>query len=203
LSREVRCPACSQIGKAYVARKGDAIVGVQVYHGGKTLHRVSKSTHPAWVGRVLKELLKTEEERREAGIVTVEDAAKLLEEHREMLQSELRRALGISSAKASRLAEALERRGLIKREPVSLGGRGGATFKLIWVGRPAKTEARAEALEAVDELIDIPCFTCQLIEACSPGANPSPASCSELTQWLLREVAHRSPHGLLNHGGEA
>jgi hypothetical protein len=107
-----------------------------------------------------------------------ERAIKVVKEAGEVLQCDLWKALNVSSREGSRIALRLERKGLVKREPVIYNKR--ATFKLVWVGGEA---------EVGIEVDDCPCFSCSSIERCAPGQALSPGSCSALTRWLLQEAA--------------
>lgn len=107
-----------------------------------------------------------------------ERAIRVVKEAGEILQCDLWKALNVSSREGSRIALRLERKGLVRREPVIHNKR--ATYKLVWVGK--ETEVSVE----VD---DCPCFSCNSIERCAPGQALSPGSCPALSKWLMQEAA--------------
>lgn len=93
-----------------------------------------------------------------------------------ILQSDLWRALNVSSREGSRIALTLEKRGLIIREPVYRGRT--KTFKLIAVSSDIKI-----SLDAID---DCPCFSCVNLSRCGSRQPISPEKCEDLTRWLLK-----------------
>ena len=99
-----------------------------------------------------------------------------------ILQSDLWRLLGIDSREGSRIALKLVKKGLIERESVVHNGR--KTYRLI-VKRAVLPKID------VDDVMDIPCFTCPMYNRCGGGSLLSPASCKLLTEWLLNEVRRR------------
>jgi hypothetical protein len=93
-----------------------------------------------------------------------------------ILQSDLWKALKVSSREGSRIALTLERKGLIVREPIYKGR--SKTFKLVAVSSDIKI-----SLDAID---DCPCFSCANLLRCGGGQPISPEKCEDLTRWLLK-----------------
>jgi DNA-binding Lrp family transcriptional regulator len=93
-----------------------------------------------------------------------------------ILQSDLWKALNVSSREGSRIALTLEKKGLIIREPVYKDR--SKTFKLIAVSSVIKI-----SLDAID---DCPCFSCANLLRCGSGQPLSPEKCEDLTRWLLK-----------------
>jgi len=93
-----------------------------------------------------------------------------------VLQSDLWRALNVSSREGSRIALTLERRGLIVREPVYRGR--SKTFKLVAVSSNIRM--------SLDAIGDCPCFSCANLSRCGSGQLISPEKCEDLTRWLLK-----------------
>ena len=179
MSRDVICPRCGQHGKAYVLRRGERLLGVQVWHGGNVVHAFWRSFKPnrAFVDEALGRLLGRP--NPEAGRATLEDAVRLLEERREMLQSEFWRALGVDSRRGSNMVRRLVKKGLVRRRRVKAGR--AYTYRLTWVGWPSRAEV--EKAEVSLELDDAPCFLCPSVESCT-----SP-TCAALNRWLREEAA--------------
>ncbi len=90
-------------------------------------------------------------------------------------QSELWRALGLTSRDGSRLAIRLEKRGLIKREKVLDKGRW--TYKLT----PLKLPIQMESIERC------PCITCEYEAKCAPNGSVTPFTCDSLINWVIQE----------------
>ncbi|MCG2890105.1 MAG: Lrp/AsnC family transcriptional regulator [Acidilobus sp.] len=101
-----------------------------------------------------------------------------------VLQSDLWKSLKISSREGSRLVLRLMRKGLIRREEVTVGGR--KTYKLYPVGAAA---ARFTVQVSVASILDIPCATCPHLLECGAGGFYDPSTCTLLELWLRREAA--------------
>ncbi|MCE4602362.1 MAG: Lrp/AsnC family transcriptional regulator [Desulfurococcales archaeon] len=101
-----------------------------------------------------------------------------------ILQSDLWKELGLDSREGSRLVIRLVKKGLVKRETVSINGR--KTYRLFAVEQTAKT---APSL-AVDlkTAMDVPCTTCPYIAQCGPGNFYDPATCAWLDSWLEKKT---------------
>ena len=87
-------------------------------------------------------------------------------------QPELARRLGVDPRLVSRILAQLERRGVIRRERTLVQGR------RVFVIRPFRV--------GLDEIAEIPCFSCPWLERCGRGQPRDPARCERLTQWLMR-----------------
>ena len=103
----------------------------------------------------------------------------MVREAGEALQCDLWKALNVSSREGSRITLRLERKGLVKREPIVYNKR--KTYKIVLVRREAKVD--------VDEVVTCPCFSCPDIERCAPGQPISPGRCPALTKWLEQEAS--------------
>lgn len=107
-----------------------------------------------------------------------EKVLKILESSGEVLQCDLWRALNLSSREGSKVAARLERKGLVRREPLIHNKR--RTYKLVLTSQRTRV--------TVDGIITCPCFSCLDIERCAPGGPVNPGKCSALTKWLEREA---------------
>lgn len=122
-----------------------------------------------------------------AGISELEKKALELIENSEggVLQSDLWKMLGLDSREGSRLVLRLVKKGLVKREQVSVKGR--RTYKLTL----AKTVAEPVTIKIdISSILDIPCTTCPYINECGPKNFHDPATCPFLEAWIsykLRE----------------
>ncbi|MDI9619812.1 MAG: transcription factor TFIIIC [Candidatus Nezhaarchaeota archaeon] len=94
-----------------------------------------------------------------------------------MLQRDLWKRLKVSSREGSRLVSALERKGLIVREPITRGRL--KTFKLMAVSH--KLEIVLESVRGC------PCFSCMNLVRCGSGQYVNPEKCEDLTAWLLKD----------------
>jgi len=101
-----------------------------------------------------------------------------------ILQSDLWRRLGLDSREGSRLVLRLAKKGLIKREQVVVNGR--RTYKIRYT-TPPSLELRL--LVGLDDVMDIPCFTCPYLNQCAPGNFNDPRTCPILQRWLERRLA--------------
>lgn len=100
-----------------------------------------------------------------------------------MLQSDLWKSLKISSREGSRLVLRLMRKGLVRREEVTLGGR--RTYRLYSVETGA---AKFTVQVGTASILDIPCSTCPHLLDCGAGGFYDPSTCTLLELWLRRET---------------
>ncbi|MGC9071936.1 MAG: helix-turn-helix transcriptional regulator [Acidilobus sp.] len=100
-----------------------------------------------------------------------------------MLQSDLWKSLKISSREGSRLVLRLMRKGLVRREEVTVGGR--RTYRLYSIEVGA---TKFSVLVGVGSIMDIPCATCPHLLECGAGGFYDPSSCGLLEIWLKREA---------------
>ena len=103
-----------------------------------------------------------------------------------VLQSDLWKMLGLDSREGSRLVLRLAKKGLIKREQVSIKGR--RTYKLTAV---EIVEEKFTIKIDVSSIVDIPCSVCPYINECSPRNFRDPASCPLLDAWIQRKLMAR------------
>ncbi|MCX8204490.1 MAG: MarR family transcriptional regulator [Candidatus Nezhaarchaeota archaeon] len=108
-----------------------------------------------------------------------ERALKIVKNSGEVLQCDLWKALNLSSREGSRVAARLERKGLVRREPLVHNKR--RTYKIVLAGQRTKV--------TVDGVLSCPCFSCLDIERCAPGRPINPGKCLALTKWLQQEAA--------------
>ncbi len=112
-------------------------------------------------------------------------AIELLKQNRDgMLQTDLWKSLNITSREGSRLVLRLMRRGLVKREEVTVGNR--KTYKVYLVETAG---AQLRILVDVSSIIDIPCTKCLYLNDCGHGGFYDPSNCALLEAWLRREAA--------------
>lgn len=96
-----------------------------------------------------------------------------------VLQSDLWKLLGLDSREGSRLVLRLVKKGLVKREQVSINGR--RTFKLT----PAKTSSEPVTVRIdVRSILDVPCATCPHINECGLKNFHDPVTCPLLDAWI-------------------
>ena len=94
-----------------------------------------------------------------------------------ILQRDLWKLLNVSSREGSRIALALEKKGLIIREPVVQDR--WKTFRLIAVSNDLKV--------SLETVTGCPCFSCMNLTRCGSGQPISPENCEDLTEWLLKD----------------
>jgi hypothetical protein len=90
-----------------------------------------------------------------------------------ILQTDMWRALRVTSREGSRISLKLEAKNLITRERELANRRW--TFRLFINIRRIN----------IDSLLDVPCFFCEDIENCEVGRGISSSTCEKLTSWLL------------------
>lgn len=98
-----------------------------------------------------------------------------------VLQSDLWKMLGLDSREGSRLVLRLAKKGLIRREQVSINGR--RTYKLTAV---EVLEEQITIKINISSILDIPCATCPFIAECTRRNFHDPATCPFLDSWLER-----------------
>ncbi len=101
-----------------------------------------------------------------------------------IVQSQLASELGIEVKEIAKLVMKLSRKGLIKKETVTIDGR--RVTKLYGVPRKIRLDVK------LDTLVEIPCFTCRYYSDCGPGGRWSPRDCIILNEWLERKVQERA-----------
>ncbi|MEB3779934.1 MAG: MarR family transcriptional regulator [Desulfurococcales archaeon] len=107
------------------------------------------------------------------------EALNLIKNSNGILQSELVKELGLDSREGSRLVLRLTKKGLIRREQVSVNGR--RTYRLLPVeSKPQKASIKIN----ITTILDIPCTTCPYIDQCGPGNFYDPATCPLMDRWL-------------------
>jgi len=97
-----------------------------------------------------------------------------------ILQSDLWKELGLDSREGSRLVIRLVKKGLVRRETVSINGR--KTYRLFVVEQ--RTPSIARIVVNLNNILDIPCTTCPFIDQCGPGNFYDPRTCTWLDAWL-------------------
>lgn len=104
-----------------------------------------------------------------------------------MLQKDLWKKLKLDSREGSRLVARLVKRGLIKREEVTVNGR--KTFKLIL----ARSNNSDELLVRVSlrSILNIPCTTCPIIDRCGVGNFYEPSTCALMDSWVSKIASSR------------
>ncbi|MEB3759561.1 MAG: MarR family transcriptional regulator [Desulfurococcales archaeon] len=113
-------------------------------------------------------------------------ALELIKSRDGILQSELWKTLGLDSREGSRLVLRLVKKGLVKREQVSVNGR--RTYRLFTIEDRAK---KVSLLIDMSTAIRIPCTTCPFFDECGPRNFHDPSTCILLEIWLQREVERR------------
>jgi len=110
--------------------------------------------------------------------------ALIKERNGSILQSDLWKELGLDSREGSRLVIRLVKKGLVKRETVSINGR--KTYRLFVVDQTKTAQPRL--IVGIKSILDIPCTTCPYIDQCGPGNFYDPATCAWLDTWLEENV---------------
>ncbi|MGC8567367.1 MAG: helix-turn-helix transcriptional regulator [Caldisphaera sp.] len=100
-----------------------------------------------------------------------------------VLQSELWKMMGLDSREGSRLVLRLSKKGLIKREQVTVNGR--RTYRLFVAEKPIESKILNISLSSI---LDIPCTTCPHIDECGLGGYYEPSTCPLMELWLKKEV---------------
>lgn len=94
-----------------------------------------------------------------------------------ILQSQLWKKMSATSREGSRISLKLERAGLINRSRELHDGKW--TYKLF-------SKKRAVS---IDSILDLPCVFCIEQEKCGVGSAISPNNCSNLMEWMDKEVS--------------
>ena len=96
-----------------------------------------------------------------------------------ILQSTLWRRLNLDSREGSRLVLRLVRKGLVRREQVSINGR--RTYKLYPIeGRPSGQRLLVD----IGIALGVPCTTCPHFKECGSHEFYDPTTCPILDEWL-------------------
>jgi DNA-binding Lrp family transcriptional regulator len=113
-------------------------------------------------------------------------ALELIRKTEGILQSDLWKKMKLDSREGSRLVLRLVKKGLVRREQVTVNGR--RTYKLFAVQeRPRKVDLLID----VSTALKVPCMTCPFFHECRPNDFHNPASCPILDIWLQREIQKR------------
>jgi len=104
-----------------------------------------------------------------------------------ILQKDLWKELKLDSREGSRLVARLVKRGLVRREEVTINGR--KTFKLILVrDNNSNTLSVKISLRSV---LSIPCTTCPIIDKCGVGNFYEPSTCALMDSWVYKIAVSR------------
>ncbi|WP_460123856.1 helix-turn-helix transcriptional regulator [Stetteria hydrogenophila] len=103
-----------------------------------------------------------------------------------ILQSQLIKMLGVNSRLGSKIVTRLVKRGLIKRDKVTVNGR--MTYRLYLVD--SGTPSLSIAVD-VSSILDIPCSVCPYRKECGVGNLYEPATCPWLERWIAKLVEPR------------
>jgi len=116
------------------------------------------------------------------------EALKLIESSGKegILQSQLIKMLGVDNRLGSKIVTRLVKRGLIKRDKVTVNGR--MTYRLYLVDR---TTPSLNIIIDISSVLDIPCTTCPHRKDCGTGNLYEPATCPWLERWITRLIASR------------
>jgi len=109
-----------------------------------------------------------------------------------MIQSELWKKLKLDSREGSRLVARLVKKGLVKREEVTVNGR--KTYKLFIVSSGNSGDLLVKV--GLESVIDIPCTTCPVIDQCGPGNFYEPGSCALMDSWVAKLVNSKLKAGV-------
>ncbi len=106
----------------------------------------------------------------------------------QILQKDLWKKLNLDSREGSRLVAKLVKKGLIKREEVTINGR--KTFKLTLT----KTNSNKLLIKvSLKEILEIPCTTCPVIEQCGIGNFYEPNTCALMDSWIYKLLTSSPP----------
>lgn len=103
-----------------------------------------------------------------------------------ILQSQLIKMLGVDNRLGSKIVTRLVKRGLIKRDKVTVNGR--MTYRLYLVDR---TSPSLNIVVDVSSIINVPCTTCPYRKECGIGNLYEPTTCPWLERWIARLVKSR------------
>lgn len=98
-------------------------------------------------------------------------------------QTELWRHLGIDSKEGSKIVLRLLRRGLIVRRETESNGR--KTYILTLPGH-LLTREDLHILVNIDDIEEIPCFTCSMLSVCASSIDNMWAGCQRLREFISR-----------------
>ncbi|ARM76568.1 winged helix-turn-helix domain-containing protein [Acidianus manzaensis] len=94
-------------------------------------------------------------------------------------QQELAKSIGISTRELSIILKKLIEKKVIQKKTVKENGK--SVIKLFAI----KTVEKANVYVNLENIKDIPCFSCKLLYKCNNGAHVTPSSCSKLSEWIL------------------
>jgi len=110
-----------------------------------------------------------------------------------VLQSDLWKRLGLDSREGSRLVLKLVKKGLVKREQVTVNGR--RTYRLT-IAKVSKEPVSVKI--DISTILDIPCTTCPYINECGPRNFRDPTICPLLDRWLRVRAKMLQQRELIN-----
>ncbi|BCU68492.1 hypothetical protein HS7_19290 [Sulfolobales archaeon HS-7] len=96
-------------------------------------------------------------------------------------QADVSKILGISSAEAARNVTRLIRKGLVRKEATIVDGK---KVVMLYIANNDNIDIIAN----LGNIIDIPCFSCKLINKCQNGSHVSPQSCNKMNRWLIEAL---------------
>ncbi|MCI2414908.1 MAG: winged helix-turn-helix transcriptional regulator [Candidatus Aramenus sp.] len=98
-------------------------------------------------------------------------------------QQELAKSVGLSTRELSVIIKKLiEKKQVIKK---SVKENGKSIVKLFAV----QVFEEPKLLVELNNVVDIPCFSCKFLYKCNEGTHVNPNSCSKLSQWILSIIA--------------
>lgn len=105
-----------------------------------------------------------------------------------IIQSDLWKKLKLDSREGSRLVMRLVKKGLVKREEITVNGR--KTYKLYLT--KSNNEGNFSLKVSLASILDIPCATCPVIDQCGLGYFYEPSSCVLMDSWVSKIAGLRS-----------
>lgn len=113
-----------------------------------------------------------------------------------VLQSQLIKALGVDSRLGSKIITRLVKRGLVRRDKVTVNGR--VTYRLFLAD---KAVPALNIIIDVSSILDIPCTTCPYRRDCGVGNLYEPTSCPLLERWITKLASAPAPGRELSEYG--
>lgn len=101
-----------------------------------------------------------------------------------MIQSELWKKLKLDSREGSRLVARLVKKGLIRREEVTINGRRTYRLHLVNTGNSGGLIVKVN----LGSIMGIPCTTCPMIDQCGSGNFYEPSTCALMDSWIAKLV---------------
>ncbi|BDC19914.1 winged helix-turn-helix domain-containing protein [Acidianus sp. HS-5] len=106
---------------------------------------------------------------------------KILEKGNEGIsQQELARSVGLSTRELSMIVKKLIEKKLVVKKTVKENGK--SVVKLFAI---KSQSINNDIYINLDNIKDIPCFSCKLLYKCNNGAHVNPGSCNKLSEWIL------------------